>query len=123
MSRKSGVAINRSLKNWLGVERWGRSFQGFCPAFEQDGQLSGATGVCQVALQIVERHVRIGTARQDATKGMTQLAERLDADDAGQVLQVALAALEVAEMPMLQHAAGPFRGLQAIAQTLGLHIW
>src|SRR5439155_1047897 len=88
-------------------------FESSSTAVEQVGKLLLAGRVGEESLQIIERHVRIGTARQESTQPATKLCRGSRVERGGEMGQVTAAPFGVANAPGLQQTSGFIRGFEA----------
>ena len=73
-----GVVREQVAEHLAGAEELEQDLEGAGAVVEQGGELRRAGGAGEVALEIVQRHVRVGTARQDAgQRHIGQIAFRM----------------------------------------------
>ena len=113
--------MSRSLKNWLVLKSCSRISRLRARFSSSCGSCCGPGGVGQEPLQVVEGHVRIGTARQQTAERMAQLAQGLDTDGGGEMAEVSPGTLGVAHAPEVQQAAGVVERFETVAQVVKLH--
>ncbi len=97
-----GIETEQVAEQLTGAEQEQEDFEDARPVLQQHGYLSDAGRVGEEAFEIVQRHVRIGTARQQSAKRRTDFAQGVEGHGAGQAGQVAPAALGVAQVPGVQ---------------------
>ena len=116
-----GVGREQVAERLADAEQLQEDLQGAAAVIEQQRQPVGAAGLGEEALQVVQRHVRVGAARQQAGEGRPEVAHpvrRQGGRDAG---QVAPAALGVAQVAAAQQGAGGVGGFQDGLRGFQLH--
>ena len=96
------VERQQVAKELARAEELQQDFERSAAVFEQRRQSTGTGAVAEKALEVVQRHVRVRRTRQNAAEGGVQVAQPLRLDGGGEVLEVAAAAVEVAEAPGVQ---------------------
>ena len=116
-----GVGDERVGEELAGAQQVQQRLQPAGAVFEEGGHLLGDAGPGEEALQVVQRHVRVGGARQQARKRREQLGDPPRPGVLAQPAEVAVAALEVGEPPALEKGAGGVEGVRGARGRIRKH--
>jgi hypothetical protein len=118
--QKIGIGDQEIAEELAGAEQLQHRLQRAGPAFHERRHRRGP-GAGEIAIQVVEGHVRVGAARQQPAQGMAQFAQTVQAKDAGNPREIAFAALDVADVPVIQELARLLKRFQTLPQFVGVH--
>ena len=116
-----GVGGEQVAERLADAEQLQQDFQGAGAVFEQQRQQLGAGRLGEEALQVVQRHVGVGAARQQPAEGRAEVAQAVGRQGGGDARQVAAAALGVAQVAADQQGAGAVGRVQGGAELVELH--
>ena len=97
-----GIETEQIAERLAGAEQVQKDFQHAGAILQQDGELLDGGGVGEEAFEVVQRHVRIGTARQQPAQRRTEVAQAVERQRVGQAGQIAPAAFGIAQVPGVQ---------------------
>jgi hypothetical protein len=78
------IETQQIAKCLTGAEQVQEDFQNASAALQQDGHLCGGGGIGKEAFEVVQRHVRIGTARQQTSQRRAEIAQTVQRQRFGQ---------------------------------------
>ena len=118
--QKIGIGDQQIAEELAGAEQLQHRFQRARPAFQQHRQRR-RPGAREIALQIVERHVRVGTARQQAGPADGTARSRLEAERRSPAGRDCFCRARCRERPSREELARLLARFQTMAQFVGLH--